>query len=74
MYYSKWKYVNGNVPRIKDLHESLTRLIEGTIYERVTSSYPFPNKNINLIRKHLNLKYKYRGKVGLTHKNNDGDI
>uniref|UniRef100_A0A914MBR3 Myotubularin phosphatase domain-containing protein n=1 Tax=Meloidogyne incognita TaxID=6306 RepID=A0A914MBR3_MELIC len=36
MYYSKWKYVNGNVPRIKDLHESLTRLIEACIENPVS--------------------------------------
>uniref|UniRef100_A0A1I8BBQ0 Myotubularin phosphatase domain-containing protein n=1 Tax=Meloidogyne hapla TaxID=6305 RepID=A0A1I8BBQ0_MELHA len=36
MYYSKWKYVNGNVPRIKDLHESLTRLIEACIENSVS--------------------------------------
>lgn len=31
MFYSQWKYVNGNVPRIGDLRESLTRLIEACI-------------------------------------------
>ena len=35
MYYSKWKYVNGNGPRIKDLHESLKRLIEGKITTKI---------------------------------------
>jgi hypothetical protein len=33
MYYSQWKYVNGNVPRIRDLHESLARLIDGIIIQ-----------------------------------------
>ncbi|KAI1725711.1 myotubularin-like phosphatase domain-containing protein [Ditylenchus destructor] len=28
LYYSQWKYVYGNVPRIKDLHDSLAKLIE----------------------------------------------
>lgn len=32
MYYCRWKYVHGNLPRIKDLHDSLTKLAERIIF------------------------------------------
>uniref|UniRef100_A0A183EW54 Myotubularin phosphatase domain-containing protein n=1 Tax=Gongylonema pulchrum TaxID=637853 RepID=A0A183EW54_9BILA len=28
MYYSQWKYLYGSVPRIKEIHDSLARLVE----------------------------------------------
>ncbi|KAH7701803.1 MTM-9 protein, partial [Aphelenchoides avenae] len=42
LYYSQWKYVYGNVPRIKELHDSLAKLIEGISSLRSCHEPSFP--------------------------------